>query len=253
MALGNSSTLAAPWFPQTPFGIMSSLHSTLSLHGAHTSPAPGCTRDWYSAFSTQNPCMPLSHADLGTRLIPGYCALGPAAASRGNTHGHGEPKQPRNPAAALPLRLPWPRSSKGPGKRGEGRSPTDTTSPAEAKDQGLDTESTRLAACSDSRSWRRARDSSQAHPRGAHPCSRAAARWSLFVVCRWGEHGGPTEVPLPARSLPGHNAELHREVSGTTSAQCYRAKVTGMVRTVVGACKDAVVTIAVLPGQTLRH
>lgn len=63
----------------------------------------------------------------------------------------GEPKQPSNPAAPLPLGLPRARSSEGPGKKGEERSPAATTGPAGAKDQGLDIESAGLAAYSDNR------------------------------------------------------------------------------------------------------
>ena len=50
------------------------------------------------------------------------------------------------------------------------------------------------------------------------------------------------EVALLVQSLPGHNAELHCEVSGTTSAQSCGAKMTRMVRRAVESCKDAVVT-----------
>ena len=131
------------------------------------------------------------------------------------------------------------------------RSPAVTTGPAGAKDQGLDTESAGLAAYSDNcaRSGDKPGKAAKPVPGEPIPAQDQKHVGASLLSADGRENDGPVEVPLPVQSLPGYDAELH---SGTTLARC-RAKMTGMVRTVVGACKDAVFTGAVLPGQTLQH
>lgn len=63
------------------------------------------------------------------------------------------------------------------------------------------------------------------------------------------ERYGPAELPLPVQGLLGHDTELQRDHPG----QWCRAKVTGMIRTVVGACMEAVFTGAVLLGHLLLN